>query len=144
MTDRGVSVTVNYVMTLAIATLLLSGLVASTGSILDDRRDTATRAELEVVGQRLAANLQSADRLATADAETVEFTVDLPADAAGKQYRIGVEPSAGVSELVLTTEDPPVSVTVSFTNSTDVTASTVTGGQVRVVLEGGNLEVQPA
>jgi hypothetical protein len=32
MTDRAVSVTVNYVMTITIATLLLSGLAVSAGS----------------------------------------------------------------------------------------------------------------
>lgn len=145
MTDRGVSVTVNYVMTLGIATLLLSSLLVATGEVVDDRSQEAIDTELHVIGERLVASLESADRLVLADGETVAIDVVLPERVAGAQYRIEVDPAAGGSTLVLATEDPPQQVTVGFANVTAVEATSVSGGGVRIVLApDGELEVRRA
>jgi len=143
VSDRALSVTVNYVMSIGIATLLLSVLIVSTGASIEDRREEAIRAELEVVGQRLAASIESADRLAGAGGEDVVLDVALPERLAGKAYEVQVSPGPGSPDLLLETSDPAVSVSVGFTNSTPVESKTVSGGTLRVVLaDDGDLEVR--
>lgn len=143
MTDRGVSVAVNYVIGLAVTTLLVTGLLYAAGDVVGDRRDATTRAELEVVGQQVVADLSTADRLAQTGAETVNVTVSGPDTVAGSDYTVSLNASA--SEVVLETEDPAVTVSVPFANRTAVATSTTNGGDVEVTLNGaGELEVVSA
>lgn len=131
--DRGVSTAVNYVLTLGITTILVSGLLIAAGGAVDDRRESTARTTLEVVGQRLAANLMSADRLAgTPDTRTVSLGVDLPARVAGSGYTVRVNGSS--STLVLTAETIDATRRVSFVTSTPVASTTIRGGQLRIVL----------
>lgn len=132
MTDRAVSVTVNYVMTITIATLLLSGLALSAGGLIESRSETAIRSELDVLGQRLAADVESADRLATiADGDDAEVVIEtrLPTRVAGTEYTIDV----GADEIELRTTDPAVAVSVRFETTTAVVPGrTVRGGNVSI------------
>lgn len=138
MTDRAVSVTVNYVMTITIATLLLSGLVVSAGGLIESQSEEAIRSELDVLGQQLAADIGSTDRLAAVakgnDAE-VRIESALPSRVAGTGYTIDV---AG-DTIVLRTTDPEVSVSVQFTVSDGTaveTERTVRGGNVLIEWDG--------
>lgn len=140
MNDRAVSVTLNYVLSLAITTLLIGGLLLATGGVMDDRRESAVRGELEVVGQRISSGVETVDRLHRVGAERATYRVSAPDRVAGKGYTIDVNATRRV--LVLETTDPSVSVEVPFRNETDVAASTVTGGDVEVVRSGDELEVR--
>ena len=144
MTDRAVSVTVNYVMTITIATLLLSGLAVSAGGLIESQSERAIESELDVLGQRLAADIESADRLATvaggANAE-VRIETRLPTRVAGAGYDITVVES----ELVLRSTDPAISVTVPLRVTNDlVEGRTVQGGNVVIRWSDGTdrLEVE--
>lgn len=140
MTDRAVSVTVNYVMTITIATLLLSGLVVSTGGLIESQSEEAIRSELDVLGQQLAADLGSADRLAavaTGNNAEVRLESALPTRVAGTGYTIDVTGDT----IVLRTTDPEVSVSVQFTVSEGMvveTERTVRGGNVLIEWDGDN------
>jgi len=94
--ERGVSVTVGYVLTLAIGAVLLSGVVIGVGGVVDSQTDRAVRGDLSVLGQTTAANVESADRLARAAAAdpigrtragatnaSVSVAVDLPRPSRG-------------------------------------------------------------
>lgn len=145
MTDRAVSVTVNYVLTLAITALLLSGLLVAAGGLVESQSERAIRSELDVLGQHLAADIESADRLATvAEGESAEVRIEtsLPARVAGRSYRIAV----GESELTLRTTDPEVSVTVPFRTTNEVEERTIRGGDLRIEWsdDSGTLEVERA
>lgn len=145
MNDRAVSVTVNYAMGLAVATLLLSGLLFATGDMLDTRQEVAIRAELDVVGQRLAAGLMTADRLAQVGGSEVTVRVSMPDRVAGSSYDVEVNASASGSFLQLESHAPVASANVTFVNRTGVESTTVTGGDLRVVLAAdGDLEVESA
>lgn len=139
MTDRAVLVTVNYVMTITIATLLLSGLAVSAGGLVESQSEQATESELEVLGQQLAADVESADRLATvADGSDAEVQIEsrLPTRVAGTGYTIDV---AG-DTIELRTAMPAVSVSVRFTVSDGTVVETeqpVQGGNVRIEWSGG-------
>lgn len=146
MTDRAVSVTVNYVMTITIATLLVSGLAVSAGGLIESQSERAIESELEVLGQQLAADVESADRLATvAEGNDAEVRIEsgLPTRVAGTGYDITV----AESELVLRSTDPMVSVTVPVTVTNDLSEErTIRGGNVVVRWSAGTerLEVKSA
>ena len=141
MTDRGVSVTLNYVLSLAIATLLISGLLFATGDVVGDRRESVVRGEMQVVGERVSAGLAIADRLARTGANTVVVEVSAPSRVAGQDYSIEV--NATSREVVLRTTDPNVVARVPIRNETAIAESEANGGAVEVVLSaGGELEVR--
>lgn len=143
MTDRGVSVTLNYVLSLAIATLLISGLLFAAGNVVGDRRESVVRAEMQVVGERISSGLAMADRLARTGSNTVVVEVSAPRRIAGEDYSIEV--NATSREVVLRTADPTVVVRVPVRNETAIAASEANGGRVEVVLSaGGELEVRSA
>jgi hypothetical protein len=138
--DRGVSVTVNYVLNLALAVLLVGGVLTATAGVVEDRRESAVRTELSVVGERLVADLAAADRLAVVGEgpnEAVAVSVSLPDRVAAKSYDVQITASPGDSTVVLRTENPDVAVTVGFRNETAVRNATVDGGDLRVVLDTG-------
>ena len=144
--ERSVSVTVNYAMNLAVAALLVGGVLAATGGMVEDRRESAIRSELSVVGERVATDLNAADRLAvvgTGDPE-VAVSVSLPERLAATRYDVTVESSPN-ARLVLTSRNPEVTVTVGFHHETPVEETTVRGGDLRIVLnDAGELEVREA
>ena len=144
--ERSVSVTVNYAMNLAVAALLVGGVLAATGGMVEDRRESAIRSELSVVGERVATDLNAADRLAVVgtDDPEVAVSVSLPERLAATRYDVTVESSPN-ARLVLKSRDPEVTVTVGFHNETPIEATTVRGGNLRIVLnDDGKLEVREA
>lgn len=143
MTDRAVSVTVNYALNLAIATVLISGLLFGIGNIIENQRESAVRSELRVVGQRLAANVQTADRLAAVGGADSDVRVEtpLPAQVAKTPYRFEIATVGGDTVVTLRTVSPAVTVTVSFHTEIPVSATETTGGDVVVTFDGTSLEV---
>lgn len=145
MTDeRAVSVTVGYALNLAIATVLIAGLMTVTGDVVEDRRDGAIRAELSVVGNRVVADLMSADRMARAGTDPeVRIETALPGRVAGSSYSIAINATPADPHVTLTPVDSSVVVTVPFRNATAVRNGTVAGGDLAVVLaDDGRLEVR--
>ncbi|WP_237561702.1 DUF7266 family protein [Halorubrum halophilum] len=135
--ERGVSVTVGYVLTLAIGALLLSGVVIAVGGVIDGQTQRTVESELSVAGQIAVANVESADRFARAaeaDRPESEGTVnvvveaDLPSRVAGRGYRIEID-----SETVLVrTDRPDVRVEIPHAATRNVTETTVRGGPIRI------------
>lgn len=126
--DRGVSTILGYTLNLAVATLLVTGLLAATGGFVEDQQERAIRAELDVVGSRVAGDLGAIDRLVrTGDDVSVTIHVETPTRSTGVPYQIAINES-GNDEVVLTTGDPVVEVVVPFTTETEVAAGTTSGG----------------
>lgn len=145
--DRGVSVTVGYVLNLAIAAILVSALLMAGGSLIESQTEQVTHDELTVAGQQLAGDLASADRLARAgETETLTLQTDLPQRTAAGSYSITVAQPDGESagHIELESTHPEVTVTVPLRSETPVENTTVTGGQVTIVYDNGEgvLEVQ--
>ncbi|MCO8267657.1 DUF7266 family protein [Haloferax prahovense] len=129
-TDRGVSTALGYVLTLSITVVLISGLLVAAGGFVSDERERVTETELDVVGNRLAAGIESVDRIGAAPGESrVEATVRLPPRVAGTTYTIEVV-SGSPNELVLTSTDPEVTVRVPVKTETSLAASRADGGDV--------------
>jgi hypothetical protein len=142
--ERGVSVTVGYVLTLAIGAVLLSGVVIGVGGVVDSQTDRAVRGDLAVLGQTTAANVESADRLArAAEADrssaagatnaSVSVAVDLPTRVAGISYRITVDNDA----VTLRTNHPEATLEIPHAARLNVTPASVRGGPIRIVYDHG-------
>lgn len=145
MTDRAVSVSVDYSMTLIIATLIIGGLLMAAGGLMESQAQLAKQDELEVIGQHVADDLMGADKLVTvaeADGGPIEVAVTSrsPARAGGSSYLVAVD---GTNETItLWTVDEDVEVQVLF-DAQHVKADnmTVTGGTFEIRYDGSGLVV---
>lgn len=142
MTDRAVSSTLNYVLSLGIMAILITGLLSAGGGFVEDRQEQVIQSELEVIGQQVASDIQRADRLVTAgdDNQKVELTQTLPDEISGSRYSMSLDPAS--SELILTSDDPERSVSIRLQTTTALGASDVDGGPVRVVYNSGPEELE--
>jgi len=141
--DRAVSITVNYVIVLAITAVLVSGLLVGAGGYVQDQRTNVVREELTVVAEQLAAGIDDADRLSRAEAESrsVRVGVPLPSRVAGESYRIEVTNISTPAdqparhELLLRSAGTDVSVTLTISTLEGLDEGSVNGGWVVVRLD---------
>jgi hypothetical protein len=139
-TSRGVSITVDYTLTLAIATLVVTSLFITGGNFVADQREEVVRTELQVIGQHVAADVARADRLGQAGASgtRVALNTTLPGRVSGVGYTVDVDSSGTIR---LTAPDQSVSVAVEVDTAADLQDTRVSGGNLLVVYESGELEV---
>lgn len=146
MNDRAVSSALNYVLSISIAAVLVTGLLFAGGNFVDDRREQVIRGELDVIGQQVASDLQRADRLARAGNRTsateVRLEQRLPNRVTGSTYNVILDGST--ETLTLKSAQPSVTVEVHVRTGLDLKDSTAGGGTVSVVVEksGDELEVR--
>lgn len=141
--DRGVSTTLGYVLTLVITAVLVSGLLVGTGQYVDGQRERVVDRELSVLGERVAARTADADRMVRAGdgTEAIRVRVDLPRTVAGGSYRVAVNESAGATgtpaahDITLTSGSGGQSVTVRVRTGTDIEAGTLAGGNLVVAYD---------
>lgn len=145
MTDRAVSVSVDYSMTLIIATLIIGGLLMAAGGLMESQAQLAKQDELEVIGQHVADDLMGADKLVTvaeADGGPIEVNVTSrsPARAGGSSYLVDVD---GNNETItLWTVDEDVEVQVLFdADHVKGESMVVTGGTIEIAYDGSDLVV---
>lgn len=147
--DRGQSVAINYTLSLIIVTVLISALFMSMSDFMGDERERVTRSELEVLGNRITADIATTDRLARAtdgDART-EIRTDIPPDVAGVDYSVTITSAtagSGYYDVEVQLRAPAVDVNrnVSVRTSTEVSNSRLIGGSYRVVYGGSTIEVK--
>ncbi|QLG62799.1 DUF7266 family protein [Halorarum salinum] len=144
--DRAVSVTVNYVIALALSAILVSGLLVAGGTFLENRQESVTREEFDVLGEQLATGIAETDSMAATGADELRVAVQLPGSVAESGYLIRVSenapPTDQPGEYVLTFSSPVSDVSRNVTVRTQVpmAETQVAGGTVVVVLddEGGD------
>ncbi|WP_435096087.1 DUF7266 family protein [Halarchaeum sp. P4] len=143
---RGVSTVVGYVLNIGIALLLVTGLLIAASGYVADQRERAVRTELQVVGDRFVSDLSTADRLATVgDGRYVAVHATLPPRAVGRHYTVHVgDVGSPGGEVYVRLVAPQADVTVERTVHLDtaVTNTTRSGGSLRIVVDGGTMEVQ--
>ena len=84
-TDRGTSITITHVLTIGITTLLIAVLLTSSGTLLETETERSARSSLETIGERLAGEIESVDRMAADDATV---TANHPRTVANSRYSI--------------------------------------------------------
>lgn len=143
--DRGVSTTLGYVLALAIAALLITGLLVAGGDFVEENRRLVINQELRVVGQQLGASVEMADRLVQAGGTgtTVRINKSVPAQVTGSEYRIEIVEESD-PYLRLNSTDPAVSVDIEIENATALGASSANGGTVTITRDGGKLVIRNA
>jgi hypothetical protein len=130
-TDRGLSTALNYVLILGIVSILVTTLLFGFGGLVGNQQETTSREQLEVIGNRVAADLGQVDTLAShAPGNDQSVRSDLPTRVVGASYTISVA-KVGTEryELTLTTGDPSSTVVVPFRSTTDISVpDTIYGG----------------
>lgn len=144
--ERAVSPVFGYVLTLAIATMLVGGLLVSAGGFIDDQRRNTAQSELRVVGQQISADISAADRLARTDgADDTRVTRRIPSEVVGSAYTVEVVDDGGPTSpyLALRTTRPEVTVEVGIASKNPVAVgSSADGGRIVVVYNGSAVVVQ--
>lgn len=144
MSERGISTVVSYVLTLGIVALLLTSLFGVFAPIVSSQQDEAVRANLQVFGNDLAGDLESADRLAASAGNNaiVELRTRLPERVAGEPYEIEIEPASdgdGYAIRLLSPDiEAPVRVTVKTDASIDTAADPLEGGTLVMTYDSDN------
>lgn len=137
MTDRAVSVTLNYILALAIAAVLVTGLLIAGGNFVQDNRERVITSELSVIGNHIAGNMEQVDRLVEASddgqPEEAYISQSFQRQVTGSTYTVElVENGDGPAQIVLNSTRPDVSVRVNTTVNTDVENSRADSGAVVV------------
>jgi len=143
--SRGQSTALEYTLALAVASLVVTGLLLAAGDFVTDQREGVVRTELGVVGEQLAGEVAAADRLVgSGDTGALALDTSLPETVAGASYTIAVDDTVTGQWLNLTSQDPDITVAVRLETETALDPDTVEGGQVRVVYDAGDdhLEVR--
>lgn len=138
MTDRSTSVILNYILVLAITTILITGLIIAGGNFVEDNRERVIHSELTVIGNHVAGNLEQVDRLVQAseddvgdDPEVAHVNQSFQDEVTGSHYNVLLDDGDPVQVVVNSTQ-PEVSVRVNVTIQTDVRKSHADGGPISV------------
>ena len=142
--DRALSVAITHVLTIAIATILIAMLVTSAGGMLETETDRSAETSLETVGERLAGEIGSVDRLAPDGEGSVTVVADHPRTVANSGYTVEILDSSTCRDeaslldgsnpcLELTATDAGVTTHVPVSNETALdTDAAVSGGEIEV------------
>lgn len=132
MNRRGVSSTLNYVLALGIAAILITGLLIAAGGFVTTQRDVVLREEMDVVGQHIASNVEQADRLANASNGTTVVYVNqtFPDTVARSTYDVRL--NASTEQVVLTSTEPEHTVRINVTTNTKLQDSSADGGAITI------------
>jgi len=140
MNRRSVSVTLNYVLVLAITAVLITGLIIAGGTFVEDQREQVIEGELRIIGNHLAGNMEQVDRYVRASESgnppEAYINQTFSTDATGSTYGVELAERDGTAQVVLNSTDPDVSVRVNATVQTDVEeGSFADGGGVSVAYD---------
>jgi hypothetical protein len=147
--DRAVSTALGYVLALGIASILISGMMIAAGGFVESEREQVIRSEFEVIGETLIADVEGADRLASAIGGDVTVRSALPRRVGSSAYTIEITDqstfgSSHVSVVSLSAASVDVSVSLRLVTDVPLVDSTVEGGELVIEYDGSNLEVETA
>lgn len=146
MNDRGASQVLSYTLAIAIATILIVGLLTASSGFVESQRNTVVDSELRVIGERLSADIATTDRLVRMNngSGAVNVTSELPSSVAGSPYTIEVTTEDGNASLALTSDSLDRSIELPIANTTAIDETTVSGGDLVVRYDESNdrLEVR--
>jgi hypothetical protein len=137
MAERALTTTLQYVLSLSIAAILITSLLFAGTEFVGDRQRSVVDAELRVIGQHVASDIERADRLARAGtgADRLAINSSYPNRIAGQAYRMNVS-NSGVR---LSTSNPDVTVVINLSVrvSNGVRETIFRGGDVAITYDPG-------
>lgn len=151
--DRAVSVAITHVLTIAITTILVAMLVTSAGGMLETETDRSAETSLETIGERLAGEIGSVDRLAPDGDGSVSVVADHPRTVANSGYTVEIHDATTCNNesplingsnpcLELDATDADVTTHVPVSNETTLdTDAAVSGGTFAIRYDEGSDEI---
>lgn len=129
---RAVSVQVGTILSLAILSILVSGVIVTIGGFVETQQKATTEKELTVSNERFAAQLMKVDDLATVGSNpSMTIRANTPAQITGNQYTITVNTSVGDPNdgiVTMRVDSLNQGVTIPFKHTTSIENTTVAGG----------------
>lgn len=143
--DRGLTTLLTYVLALLVVALLTTGVFFGVSAVVEDQHEDALHSSMEVVGNRLASDLRTADRLAEAPGNdgTVRLTSNLPSQLAGSQYTVTITnlTASDRYRIVVKSVDPDITVTVTLRSDTPIKEGTFYGDTLEIRYDSGTNEL---
>lgn len=146
--DRGVSISLTHVLTIAITTVLVAMLITSASTMLETETDRSADATLETIGERLANEIGNVDRIANGDdgrAERVTVTANHPRTVANSRYTVELRRNCtaplldGRTDcLRLTAESADTVAYVPVKTDADIENSSANGGAIELQYDGSS------
>ncbi|RQG89839.1 hypothetical protein EA462_07420 [Natrarchaeobius halalkaliphilus] len=137
MDDRALSTALSYALLLGVTVMLMGGLSVAAGGLLESQHERAVEAELDVIGERVTADLQTADRLTHTAGETESLAVrsSSPQLVSGGHYTIDVVNGGEETTLVVESADVDVTTETTVPTTTPVAETTVIGGELEITYD---------
>jgi FlaG/FlaF family flagellin (archaellin) len=143
--DRAVSVTVTHVLTIAITTILIAGLLTAATGLLDSEQNRAGNREMRSVGETLATELVTVSETAQDQgAETARLETTQPDAVVGDGYKIRLRDSPAecanrdIYQACLTLSSSnglSVDVPVNLPSPVQANESFISGGEIAIVYD---------
>lgn len=130
---RGVSTVVSHALALGIVAILVVGLVAGVGGLLDDQQGAARAEQLDAIGGRLASDLATADRLAEDDT-AMTMASSAPRSLGSGEYTVHLVPDGTTAVLYVNATGSDDSTRIAVRTESEVRESRVQGGPLSVVV----------
>ena len=144
-TDRGMSVALTHVLTIAITTILIAMLLLAGNAMLDSQTERSTETSLETVGERLAGEIDNVDRIAADENDDVTLVADHPRTISNSQYTVELLENCSGDEaplihnsrpcLELSSHDVDVTVHVPIAVERELEGNSVTGGSIEITYD---------
>lgn len=134
--DRAVSTAVSHAITIAITSIMLTGLMVGASQMVTDQRDYVVERGLEDVSSAVVSDLMRMDQFNTTRT-TASFSSVHPERIGGHEYTIDVDTNSKHTTVFVDSSAPVShdSVQARFNNDTDVCESSVDGGRVKVAFD---------
>ncbi|MFA9501389.1 hypothetical protein ACERIM_01265 [Natrinema sp. H-ect1] len=146
--ERGVSIALTHVLTIAITTVLVAMLITSASTMLETETDRSADIGLETIGERLANEIGNVDRIATGDdgrAERVAVTASHPRTVANSRYTVELRRNCtaplldGQTDcLRLTAASADTVAYVPVETTADIENSSASGGEIELQYDGSS------
>ncbi|WP_440769730.1 DUF7266 family protein [Natronorubrum sp. DTA28] len=156
-TDRGMSVALTHVLTIAITTILIAMLLMAGNAMLDSQTERSTETSLETVGERLAGEIDNVDRIVDEDeseSDTATITADHPRTISNSQYTVELLEECRDDEAPLIDGDRPclelsshnvdVTVHVPLAVEGSLEGNSATGGPIEITNDDGEISIAGA
>jgi FlaG/FlaF family flagellin (archaellin) len=150
--DRGVSIALTHVLTIAITTVLVAGLLLGASGLLEDRKTGAAQTELRTLGNRMAEDIANVDHEADGASGEIVLQTNHPTQVSGSGYAVSLygtsatecgtyESNSNVACLVMGSPQADVQIIVPFRATTPISESSVSGGDFFIVYDGSTISI---
>lgn len=134
--ERAVSVAVTHALTIAITTVLVSGLLIASGGLLDTQKQHIGQDQLEEIGSDATSHIDSFDRMnqKAADVETAVEPEYPHRVVESYRYEFHLHDNGDYGTLEISSDQLGVSAEFDIETATELRESSVSGNDVEISL----------